>query len=154
MSQATCATLNTTMSAVQNRAQPEQARARIDSQPANTAIVIPMSASHSGPSWRLSASAQPAIPAAVTSRRSIPSRAFDTRTRAHTQNATAAAISGPLGFTELPTKSTIGVIANRTPTAMTLGRAVRRSAVIVVARNAAMINTLRKRMRYTTPDPG
>ncbi len=90
----------------------------------------------------------------MTSRWSIPSWTFDTSTRPHTQKAIAAAISGPFGFTELPTKSTIGVIANRTPTAMILGKAVRRSAVIVVARNAAMINTLMNRMRYTTPDPG
>ncbi len=105
-----------------------------------------MKAIHNGPSCRLSASTLPAMPAAVTSRVSISFVAFDTRTRPHAHRAMAAAISGPLGFTELPTNSTIGVIANRTPTATTLGSAVRSRAVNAVAMKAAMIRTLRKRM--------
>ncbi len=139
---------------------PAHSRARLDRARLPSAALLPtptmaraIRPSHNGPSWRLRASTTPATPVALTRRSSTCSRACQTSTSPQAQNAMAAAISGELGFTVLLTKKTMGVIATARPTATKPGDLSRRSAVIAVARNAAVISVPMKRIAYTLPDP-
>ena len=87
------------------------------------------------------------MPVAPTSHRWTRSWPRDTTSRPQTQTAIAAATSGPLGFTMLLTKKTIGVITVARPTARSFGAAARRSAVIAVAMSAPVIAAVMIRMR-------
>ena len=134
-------------SAAQRRAQEDCTRFRTAARLLTPRIVSAMSPSQSGPSWRVSPRTQPAMPTVATNQPSTRSCAREMSRNPQTHTAIEAAISGPLGFTTLSMKRTMGVIASTTPTASSLGAANRLTAAIAVAISVLVINALRNLMR-------